>query len=384
MLLILQFFIIIVFSILLFYAKKHWNKIIEYICIIWTNVGKPYLTHKLNITVRKIVLYYFSAVVTLFSGNILTQLLFSIEVTDNDANVKTLFGVKTGTIDGWIFGTVVCLTIVTILCIVVDYKLEVHKRKKLKKTLVLMYAAKIEKDIPILSYDMACKAIEKEYEPSDASPMRCPIEIELNDLNEEEFWTKEEESLTNYIKNKLFPYLQMTNFEHVSVFAIAPMPLLVKLGTLLNEKYSVEVYQKHRSPDNWNRLDETTDQFQVNRPVDVSKQPVLVFSLSDRIIGRIKKLYGDTTSIWEVTVPNPNMDMMRTKKQQEEFRRIVRDLLNEITHASDFESINVHMAMPVSCAIEFGRVWMPKAHKSLKLFDYRSKKENESITIKDK
>ena len=46
-------------------------------------------------------------------------------------------------------------------------------------------------------------------------------------------------------------------------------------------------------------------------------------------------------------------------------------------------AINVHMAIPVSCAIELGRVWMPKPHKTLVLYDYRNNKENETITIKD-
>lgn len=97
------------------------------------------------------------------------------------------------------------------------------------------------------------------------------------------------------------------------------MPLLVKLGTLLNEKYSVEVFQKHRNPDNWKRLEEATPDYIIKRPSDNSKQPVLALSLSDTIIDRIKALYGSDASIWEVTVNHPNMDMMRTKEQQVKF-----------------------------------------------------------------
>ena len=177
--------------------------------------------------------------------------------------------------------------------------------------------------------------------------------------------------------------MKISKVNHISLFGLAPMPLLVKLGTLLNEKYSVDVYQKHRNPDNWCSLKESTEKFIVNRPEE-TKTPVLILSLSDSIIGRIEHLYGNNASIWEVTVQNPNMDMMRTKEQLETYKKIIRDLLNEISQASTFPSINVHMAVPVSCAIELGRVWMPKPHKSLVLFDYRNYVENKTITIEDK
>ena len=41
------------------------------------------------------------------------------------------------------------------------------------------------------------------------------------------------------------------------------------------------------------------------------------------------------------------------------------------------------MAMPIACAVELGRVWMPKAHKPLVLYDYQNKKEGKTITIKN-
>ena len=84
-----------------------------------------------------------------------------------------------------------------------------------------------------------------------------------------------------------------------------------------------------------------------------------------------------------MTVPNPNMDMMRSREQQIEFREVVRELLSEISRYSNYPEINVHMAMPIACAVELGRVWMPKAHKPLVLYDYQNKKEGKTITIKN-
>jgi hypothetical protein len=42
------------------------------------------------------------------------------------------------------------------------------------------------------------------------------------------------------------------------------------------------------------------------------------------------------------------------------------------------------MAMPNSCAIEFGRVWMSKADLPLVLYDFFQGEEHETIKISNK
>jgi hypothetical protein len=43
------------------------------------------------------------------------------------------------------------------------------------------------------------------------------------------------------------------------------------------------------------------------------------------------------------------------------------------------------MAMPAACAIELGRVWMPKADMAMVLFDYNTAlgRDIETLTIKN-
>ena len=43
---------------------------------------------------------------------------------------------------------------------------------------------------------------------------------------------------------------------HLSVFAFARLPLLVDLGAAIDDNVAVEVYQRHRSTDEWAWLDE--------------------------------------------------------------------------------------------------------------------------------
>ena len=90
-------------------------------------------------------------------------------------------------------------------------------------------------------------------------------------------------------------------------------------------------------------------------------------------------------SIWVVTAENPNNDMLKSEGQLAEFRKITRQVLDEINAASQEQSIKVFMAMPAACAVELGRGWMPKADKQLVLFDKNNAvdvDDAETITIK--
>lgn len=332
-------------------------------------------------TNNKLVNIYFGAVVSICMGKSIIQ--WGIKLTfGKDKGVQAInIETANNNIDCITLLIIVCLTIIMGLHLYLSYKSNRNSSVTKEKTLVVLYGAKIADDNPLLNYNSSLKAISSKFQPSDGSPIR--IQMNGNTKSKED-WERESQKLENEIKQSVLPYLRTARLNHISLFGLAPMPLLVKLGTILNEKYSVDVYQKHRNPDNWCYLKESTEDFIVNRPEETTKAPVLVLSLSDSIIGRIEHLYGNNSSIWEVTVRNPNMDLMRTKEQLETYKKIIRDLLNEISQASSFPSINVHMAVPVSCAIELGRVWMPKPHKSLVLFDYRNNVENKTITIEDK
>lgn len=347
---------------------------------LWTNIGQPLFEYFFVLSDKKLMKAYFITVGSICAGNPLAKLLLGTEITKGDLTVRTVLGVDTGIIDIWVFGIVVAITLALVVYLWITHRNDSKLLHKPNKTLVVMYAANIANDTPVLSYKMALDSLPEDYEPVEGSPIRIQIE---GDPNDPDFWRKEVEALEREFKSTILSYMNITKINHVSLFSLASMPLLIKLGTLLNEKYSVEVYQKHRTPDNWFRLNEVTSDFIVIRPDNTSLQPVLIMSLSDNIRPRIEAIYGSNASLWEVTIPNPNMDMMRTKKQQEDFRAIIRELFSEISRSSGFDEIKVHMAMPIAAAVEFGRVWMAKPHKSLALYDYRGGKENYTITIKD-
>lgn len=354
----------------------------RYTAALWNAIGKPAVNHFLVTTDKKIITRFLTAFITINSANVITKLIFTSEVNNGGDDVKCVLGIEYGTFDMFTLLVDVVWLLAFVSTLFYLYKKENRRVIPHRKTLVVMYGARIADDNPLLSYPQVLEALDEDTIPADGSPFKIQMdEVVLNECDSK--WFVQEKFLTNKVRQELFPFMRQTSdIAHVSLFGIAPMPLLVKLGTLLNEKYTVDVFQRHRNPANWKRLEESTPDFIINRPFDITKQPVLVLSLSDTIIERINLLYGADASIWEVTVKHPNMDMMRTLEQQQKYCQIMRDLLSEMSKSPYFNCINVHMAVPVACAIELGRVWMPKAHKSLRLFDYNNGIENETITIK--
>lgn len=199
--------------------------------------------------------------------------------------------------------------------------------------------------------------------------------------SQELFWQAEVAQLEQKYNESLKTLIGKEDIDCVSVFALAPQPLLVKLGTMLLDLHKVKVYQKHREPDTWKWQEITKpNPMRIVRPQDTSKTPVLVFSLSAKAISnRVRSRFGNDASIWEVTAEDPNNDMLRSADQLAEFRQLTRKVLDDINASSAFDSVKVFMAMPAACAVELGRVWMPKADKALVLFDKNNAVDEDDI-----
>lgn len=247
------------------------------------------------------------------------------------------------------------------------------------------YGSKIGSHNPDFSFPQIQDALLPDFYPVNDTP----IDLGGNwpTLKEwDEYWKREIENLEYNCKDKILDKIDRWEYKRIALFGFAPMPLLVKLGTVLNNKHEVEVYQKQRTGGwKWSQEEIHTD-YIINRPENTQSVPILVLSLSFPIRDRIKS-QNPTASIWEMTIETPNPDFLRSKQQLYDFGRKIELLLDEITKASNGQSLNLYLSVPVACAIEFGRVWMQKANSPLKIYDFDKQEENIdklAITIKNK
>lgn len=263
---------------------------------------------------------------------------------------------------------------------------EVSEIAAAKISVPVVYGTNIGKEaVSIPRRELAQAMLPDNYPTENVVTISCQ-NSGLHD-SQELFWQAEVAQLEQKYNEFLKPLIGKEDIDCVSVFALAPQPLLVKLGTMLSDLHKVKVYQKHREPDTW-KWQEITEPnpIRIVRPQDTSKTPVLVFSLSAKAISnRVRNRFGDDASIWEVTAEDPNNDMLRSADQLAEFRQLTRKVLDDINASSGFDSVKVFMAMPAACAVELGRVLMPKADKKLVLFDKNNAvdvDDIETITIK--
>ena len=176
-----------------------------------------------------------------------------------------------------------------------------------KQRTVVLYKANIGSLASCVTKEMAREAMWPDYYPSS----EYPIELGYNNSsvyeNEESFWAHEKLNLENQVKDKVTRLIEENKISKMALFALAPMPLLVRLGTLLPDKYDVEVYQKHREPDTW-KWQEIIEPnpMRIVRPQDTSKTPVLVFSLSAKAITTRVRLLENGEAVVGISADHEN------------------------------------------------------------------------------
>ena len=250
---------------------------------------------------------------------------------------------------------------------------------------IVTYCANIAEHMPQFAFPELQKALLPDFYPTSTDMIQLGVNFYAGE-DWDSYWKREEENLVHFCKSRVLDCIDRWEYKRIALFGLAPMPLLVRLGTMLNNKHNVVVYQKQRSGGwKWPKTDDTID-YIIHRPCKVDRVPVLVLSLSFSIIERVKKENAGA-SIWEITINNPNPDFLQSEKMLYDFGRKIEMILDEISKTSSHQAINLYLAAPAACCIEFGRVWMQKANSPIKIFDYDikfSKTDKLAITIKNK
>lgn len=243
-----------------------------------------------------------------------------------------------------------------------------------KRSHIVVYRANVGVHTPVLNFETV-----RSYLPPERYPA-APRAIDLGMINspqrdkDDSFWQSEISSLETLFIEQLKPRLRKGEIEHLSIFAFAPIPLLVKLGTLINDIQHAEVHQPIRNPKSWKwQPDDGYNEvrYLVHSPKEKQAQVALNLSLSATITNdRIHRVLGEDVAIFTLTIEEPFNDFLKCRKHLQSFSKELRLLLNQIKAQYGSEvPLHVFPAMPISAAVELGRSWMPKADMSLLLYD---------------
>lgn len=242
-----------------------------------------------------------------------------------------------------------------------------------KRSHVVFYESNISRQKSPIQKVEAIEAMFPNHYPADEIPISLSMKCSHQDKTPE-FWKTESTHLDTIFSREIQHRIEEQNPAHFSVFALAPIPLLIQLGTLFTDKIEVDVYQPIREPRTWKwqQFPEGYE-FIIKKPGDYRYPPALIISLSDVINhDRVFNVLGKDISIWELTVDKKFIgnDSIRVQAQLSMMRTAIRKLMVLIKEKHGFKTpLAIFPAMAVSCSIEMGRVRMPKADMPWIIYD---------------
>jgi hypothetical protein len=238
---------------------------------------------------------------------------------------------------------------------------------------VVRYAANIGTHDSPVAFEQISMAMLPDRYPVEGRRM---INIALGGCRFEDhepaYWGFQRENLQRQFAAKVRARIEAGDIRHLSVFALAPQPLLIELGRLLCDIEAADVRQLQREPKGWAwPADGLPIRYRVREGLAGPGPVALVLALSATVNDdRVAAVLGGGTSVWAIEAEQPHNDILKRPADLAEFRRLLRATFNAIkaTHREQ-ATINVFPALPVAAAVEVGRVWMPKADLPLMIYD---------------
>lgn len=253
----------------------------------------------------------------------------------------------------------------------------------------IIYEAPIGKNMVRVSRNLMTKAIEKYgFYPSNEVIHLSRLDCDKVD-SEKDYWDQNVEILDRKIKAKIDDALTMTSELQFALFCFAPIPLLIYLGNRLRDLTQVHVFQLQREPISWDWKKYPRGfkfLYEYNKAEDVHNRKIaLVLAISADIVDeRVTAVLGNEVDIWRITAPCPNYHIIKHPDQLMQFRELMRGMLNDIKKTyGENKEIHLLPAIPLSIAVEVGRVRNPKS--DLPMIIYDNQKENgfiRTISIK--
>ena len=241
------------------------------------------------------------------------------------------------------------------------------------QTEILCYSAGIGDHPAPTDYRLCMDALRPDRYPASVRGIGLGMKESAVTDTDALFWKFQEAHLRRQFADRLQPRLEDGSIRHLSVFAVAPQPLLMLLGYLLADiSVVVDTFQRRREPASWTWHGQPEiGRLILDEPTTRQKKNALVFSLSATVTDdRIHAVMGEDCAIWKVRFEHPHHDAIRHRSQLTEFRQLCRQVLDRIkADVGQNETLHVFPAMPVSAAVEFGRVIQPKADLAIQIYD---------------
>jgi hypothetical protein len=202
------------------------------------------------------------------------------------------------------------------------------------------------------------------------------VEIDLRGIpgegdGEAAYWTAAKQRIDEVIDLRLRDAIRTDQIRHVSVFGLARLPLLVYLGSKLDDTFPVALYQRHRDDETWDWKDGDPVAFTVDRPETEAEEAVLVVDVSG-IVDPAQlppALAGLPTFTLRLDGVEAGVDVLASRSSLAAFEREIRGLFASLeAPKKTVRRLHVVAAVPLSAAIALGRAHHPGVHPELVIY----------------
>jgi hypothetical protein len=176
---------------------------------------------------------------------------------------------------------------------------------------------------------------------------------------------------------------------HLSIFALAPIPLLIDFGSRLSNKIPTDFFQRHRDTENWTWKETgpvVAFGFDLVREGTDQEKAALMISLSGTI--RAQDLPGEIDGrypVYELTLKGqaPDPTFLRTRADLEAFRVAYQTFIGFMLQRQGIvKELHLFPAVPAPIAILCGREILPKVHPELHVYDFDKQKAGFTFQLK--
>jgi len=166
--------------------------------------------------------------------------------------------------------------------------------------------------------------------------------------------------------------LERGSGRHLSVFALAPITLVVLLGRRLGDTRELDSFQRHRTTQQWEwpAVERPEPFFTVieHRPA-ASDEVAILLSISGIINQEAVRVHvPDEMGMLEIRARRRGLDFLRSKARLDAFAMESRELLTSL-HEAGVTRVHVFAAVPTPAALEFGRA-ARKMNGELVVYEY--------------
>lgn len=260
---------------------------------------------------------------------------------------------------------------------------DVTRRNQNSRTVVLRLRGLVRGAADDLDRNVVTNAILTNTSRFAAFPFadRFGVEIDLRGLAGEddadpEYYRAATRKIDEVIERSLKPAIVENAVPHLSVFGFARLPLLMHLGSRLDDTLATDVYQRHRSGETWTWPAEgPTTKFahrSDHEGTSSAEEGVLIVNASGTIHTHElpAELHALPRFVIEPTNGSPHVDSIATRESLADFEQVLRQLLAELeVTRKTIRRVHVLAAAPVSAAITLGRSIGWGIHPTIAIYD---------------